>query len=142
MVHYSCSTLVLKTTALAVFAFICFKTLLSTTGDNVNISRHQRQQSLLSNETSLSPKDPPRKSRIGKILMQYGPENPLYERGIATHDAHNDRFGYPMFILREKTLPGYWSKPAYILRVLLQELEKPSDERLEWVLYVTWRALT
>ncbi len=76
---------------------------------------------------------PPR-SRVGKVLMQYGNLSSIYTRGLATHDAHNERFGYQMFILRSKTLPSYWSKPAYVLKILLEELEKPEPERLQWLL--------
>lgn len=73
---------------------------------------------------------------IAKVSMLYGPPNPLYERALATHDVHNAKFGYPFFILREKMLPGFWSKPAYILRLLMSELEKPESQRLEWLVWV------
>lgn len=65
--------------------------------------------------------------------MLYGEPNPLYERVLATHDLHNAYFGYPFLVLREQTLPGYWSKPAYILRLLLSELEKSEPQRLKWL---------
>lgn len=68
--------------------------------------------------------------------MLYGPTNPLYERALATHEVHNARFGYPFFILREQMLPGFWSKPAYILRLLMSELEKPKSQQLEWLVWV------
>ncbi|KAK5073247.1 hypothetical protein LTS08_004333 [Lithohypha guttulata] len=73
---------------------------------------------------------------IAKVSMLYGEPNPLYERALATHEAHNNKFGYPFFILRERTLPGYWSKPAYLLRLLLSELEKPEANRLKWLMWV------
>lgn len=75
-------------------------------------------------------------SSIAKVSMLYGGPNPLYERALATHDAHNEKFGYPFYVLREQTLPGYWSKPAYLLRLLLTELEKPKSQRLEWLVWV------
>ena len=68
--------------------------------------------------------------------MLYGGPNPLYERALGTHEAHNENFGYPFYVLREQTLPGYWSKPAYLLRLLLSELEKPKSERLEWLVWI------
>lgn len=76
------------------------------------------------------------RSKIAKLSMLYGEPNPLYERALAAHVPHNERFGYGMYVLREKTLPGYWSKPAYILDQILAELASPEDERLEWVVYV------
>ncbi|KAJ9664190.1 hypothetical protein H2198_000408 [Neophaeococcomyces mojaviensis] len=73
---------------------------------------------------------------IAKVSMLYGGSNPLYERALATHEPHNKNFGYPFFVLREQTLPGYWSKPAYMLRLLLAELEKPETKRLKWLMWV------
>jgi hypothetical protein len=29
---------------------------------------------------------------------------------------------------------GAWSKPAYLLSLIVNELTKPEDERLEWLL--------
>ncbi|KIV90642.1 hypothetical protein PV10_07925 [Exophiala mesophila] len=74
-------------------------------------------------------------STIGKLSMLYGEPNPLYERALAAHLPHNQKFGYKMYVLREKTLPGYWSKPAYILNQLLIELALPEEERLEWLVW-------
>lgn len=75
-------------------------------------------------------------AEIAKMSMLYGPPNPLYERALATHEAHNAKFGYPFFVLREKMLPGFWSKPAYILRILMSELEKSEHDRLKWLVWV------
>ena len=75
----------------------------------------------------------PRRSRVAKIMMLYGNPTPVYERALRGHERHNEFHGYPMFVLREKTLSEFWSKPAYILNVLLAELAKPKEERLEWV---------
>ena len=73
-------------------------------------------------------------SKVGKVFMQYGPVNPVYERALSTHRPHDEKFGYPIFLLRSQTLPDYWSKTAYILKILIDELEKPSESRLEWLL--------
>lgn len=73
------------------------------------------------------------RSSIAKISMLYGETNSLYERALAGHIPHNKNFGYSMYVLREKTLPGYWSKPAYILDQLLAELALPETQRLQWL---------
>lgn len=65
--------------------------------------------------------------------MLYGETNTLYERALAAHLPHNEKFGYSMYVLREKTLPGYWSKPAFFLEQLLAELALPEDKRLQWL---------
>ncbi|KAL2404497.1 hypothetical protein ABEF93_005300 [Exophiala dermatitidis] len=75
------------------------------------------------------------RSSIGKLSMLYGEPNSLYERALAAHLPHNKNFGYSMYVLREKTLPGYWSKPAYILDQLLAELALPQEERLKWLVW-------
>ncbi|RVX73036.1 hypothetical protein B0A52_02162 [Exophiala mesophila] len=74
-------------------------------------------------------------SKVGKVFMQYGPVNPVYERALSTHRPHDEKFGYPIFLLRSQTLPDYWSKTAYILKILIDELEKPSESRLEWLFW-------
>ena len=73
---------------------------------------------------------------IGKISILFGKPNPTYERALRLHDVQNQYYDYPMFILRENLLHGLWSKPAYILSVLLQELAKPKESRLKWLMYV------
>jgi len=71
---------------------------------------------------------------IGKITMLYGRVNPAYERALQSHKAHAEAHGYPLFILRQKLLGRLWSKPAYIMSVILEELQKPAEERLKWLL--------
>lgn len=96
---------------------------------------------LLSRNTDVLPALPHRplqmqvplnRSYVGKVSMLYG-DNPVYEQALKTHDKHNRAHGYEMTVLRRQLLPGFWSKPAYILSRLLEELAKPEDERLEWI---------
>jgi len=79
--------------------------------------------------------DSRRFSKIGKLSMLYGNPGQLYERALAAHKPHNDRHGYRFDVLYEKTLPSYWTKPAYILQHLLTELAKPEVDRLEWLVW-------
>lgn len=72
---------------------------------------------------------------IGKLLMQYGPIDPMYERALATHLPHNAQHNYRMSILRRQTAGGLWSKPAYMLQHMLAELEKPEPDRLQWLFW-------
>lgn len=73
--------------------------------------------------------------RIGKVSLLYGDPNPVYERALRTHEVHNRIHGLRQFVLREQVVDGVWNKPAYILSVLLDELLKPADARLEWLLW-------
>lgn len=72
--------------------------------------------------------------QVGKVHAVFGEPNPVYERALQLHQTHSDLMGHPMFVLRERLLSGLWSKPAFILSVMLKELAKPEDERLKWLL--------
>lgn len=74
---------------------------------------------------------------MGKVHAVFGEPNPIYERALRLHEAHSFQMGHPMFILRERMLSGLWSKPAFVLAIILQELSKPEDVRLKWLLYVS-----
>ena len=79
------------------------------------------------------------RSTLGKVTIVTGGNDDdrlTYERAILTHAAHNRIHNYPMFILRQSIMRDVWSKPAYILSVILRELAKPIGERLEWLLWV------
>ena len=73
---------------------------------------------------------------VGKITIVTGGDNDVYERAIRTHEAHNKMHGYPLHALRQSILNDVWSKPAYILSVILRELAKPKAERLQWLFWV------
>lgn len=124
--------LFLKSIIVAALVLIVARTCFAAIGARIwYTENHRLLQS--SNSDFLTAQSGSQRSKIGKIFMQYGPENPMNERGIATHLRHNDNFGYSTSVLRTQTMKQYWSKPAYIQKVLLAELEKPSAERLEWV---------
>ncbi|KAI9724824.1 MAG: hypothetical protein M1812_000100 [Candelaria pacifica] len=72
---------------------------------------------------------------IGKVTILFGGDNPTYERALRTHDVHNRIHGYPMNVLRQGILTDVWTKPAYILSLLLRELSKPKGQRLEWLFW-------
>lgn len=70
---------------------------------------------------------------IGKVTMLYS-NNPVYERAFQTHQEHSRRWGYPLLALRSPVLDGVWNKNFVLLSALVQELEKPPDQRLQWLL--------
>lgn len=70
---------------------------------------------------------------IGKVTMLYG-NTSVYERAFRTHEEHSRRLGYPLLTLRKPVLDGVWNKYFVLLSVLMQELEKPADRRLQWLL--------
>ena len=70
---------------------------------------------------------------IGKVTMLYG-NNSVYERAFRTHEEHSRRLRYPLLALRNPVLDGVWNKYFSLLSALMQELEKPADRRLQWLL--------
>ena len=73
-------------------------------------------------------------SFIGKVTAVFHGRDPTLVRAIQTHEAHNRRHGYPMLVLRHHILDDTWSKPAYLLAILLEEMRKPEKHRLKWLM--------
>ena len=88
---------------------------------------------------------PETRAKVGKVSVAANKlDNDIIHRALLSHQVQNDIHGYPQFtapyeavsglIERPKKKPsGAWTKPAYLLAVVVDELEKPEDERLEWV---------
>jgi hypothetical protein len=74
------------------------------------------------------------KARWAKVAVASGFEDVVYERALETHIKHAEKHGYPMYVGRENAADGMFNKIAYILHILLQELYKPAEERIEWLL--------
>ncbi|KAK5114035.1 hypothetical protein LTR85_010341 [Meristemomyces frigidus] len=75
------------------------------------------------------------RTRIGKCTILFN-GNSFWERAIRTHEQHDRLHGYRLHVLRQNLLDDVWSKPAYILSLLLRELAKPESDRLEWLFWV------
>ncbi|KAF2159032.1 glycosyltransferase family 34 protein [Zasmidium cellare ATCC 36951] len=75
------------------------------------------------------------RTRIGKCTILFN-GNSFWERAIRTHERHDREHGYRLHVLRQHLMDDVWSKPAYILSLLLRELSKPESERLEWLFWV------
>lgn len=75
----------------------------------------------------------PTLQRIAKVSMLYGKHNHLYERALRSHQRHAERWGYRSHILRQDITAGFWNKPTYLLGLVIQELAKPPQDRLEWL---------
>jgi hypothetical protein len=75
------------------------------------------------------------RTRVGKVTILFN-GNSYYERANRTHEQHDRVQGYRLHVLRQQLMHDVWSKPAYILSLLLRELAKPESERLEWLLWI------
>ncbi|KAL9095080.1 MAG: hypothetical protein Q9165_002683 [Trypethelium subeluteriae] len=80
--------------------------------------------------TAIAPKSG--SPRIAKVTALYGHPHPLYERAIRTHKKHNQKHGYHQYVLDRQLTNGYWNKFAYLLHLVIQELAKPENQRIEW----------
>ncbi len=85
-------------------------------------------------------------SRIAKVTIAANTlDSPVIHRAIESHRVQNDLHRYRHFVGTNEVVGGLmesdaqgrpsgaWSKPAYLMSVLVAELEKPESERLEWV---------
>lgn len=75
-----------------------------------------------------------------KVTSLYGDgmkENELYEQALKSHDEHNALFGYEMRVQLETVANMRVSGLAFLLSVLVQELGKVEEERVEWLMYVS-----
>lgn len=85
--------------------------------------------------SSTSSKD--RGSKIAKVAMLWGDNNPPYERAIASHQRHADRWGEDFHISRYNGTCGYWNKLIYLLSLFAQEFARPDPSlRTEWLMFV------
>ena len=78
-------------------------------------------------------------SRIGKVCSLYYNEtsksSQTYERALLSHKEHDQRYGYKHFVQRHGAIEGAWSKHAYLIHILVQELNKSPTERLDWLFW-------
>lgn len=79
------------------------------------------------------PQNVTRPLRIKKVSAIFGEHNHLYEAALKTHEKHNELHGYQMQTLRERIINSFWSKPAYLLSVIVEELAKPTNDRNDWL---------
>jgi len=74
-------------------------------------------------------------ARIAKVSAHFGGQDPAFDRALQTHADHAKRHGYQLKDMRDSIFDALWNKPAYIMSLILAELQKPSDERLEWLFW-------
>jgi hypothetical protein len=74
------------------------------------------------------------RARWAKVAVASGFEDVVYERALDTHIKHAEKHGYPMYVGRENAADGMFNKIAFILHIVLQELYKPAEARIEWLL--------
>ncbi|KAI9836350.1 MAG: hypothetical protein M1838_005076 [Thelocarpon superellum] len=81
------------------------------------------------------------KARVGKVTVASDPMEATTARVLQTHERHDDIHGYPLYVLRPGMHEDHWTKTSYLLSLLLKEMEKHPNERLQWLLWFDERAL-
>lgn len=61
--------------------------------------------------------------------------NDLLESAFGTHEAHNKLHGYDLRVLRDRITDGGSTQAAYLLSIIVNELERPKQQRTEWLLW-------
>ncbi|KAL3423531.1 galactosyl transferase gma12 mnn10 family protein [Phlyctema vagabunda] len=75
--------------------------------------------------------------RVGKMHALFGQgRTKANERALEYHLRHSLNMDHPMFVLREEILHNVWTKHAFVQKVITQELERPANQRLEWLMWV------
>jgi hypothetical protein len=73
-----------------------------------------------------------------KVSMLYGDDpHPVYQKALENHERHAQRWGCSMEVLRQDLVGGMFNKPAYLLSLVLQELQKPPSEQAKWLMFVS-----
>ena len=74
------------------------------------------------------------KIRQATMIYSTDEHNNVYERAVASHIRHGDRWGQPTHVLRHDIVEaGFFNKPAYLLGLVIDEMAKPNDERADWI---------
>ena len=73
--------------------------------------------------------------KIGKVTMLYGPpaEDETAQLIIDGHRRHAELNGHSVYVLDQQILHGLWSKHAYLLSIMLEQMQKPEDKRTQWL---------
>lgn len=75
-------------------------------------------------------------TRIGRLTASFDDgDNELAARMLTLQTQHAEKWNYPMHTLHRELLSSQWTKPAWIMSIMVAECAKPPEERLEWLLY-------
>lgn len=77
-------------------------------------------------------------TRIATATTHFSnPDNPqrFFQKGIETHILHSLIHGSRLHVLCTPIIDHMWNKQAFVQSILLQELAKPPQERLEWIFW-------
>lgn len=76
------------------------------------------------------------RNKVMTLTAHFGSSgNSAYQRGLHRHLTHSLVHNAEFRALCKPIVDGMWNKQAHVLKVLLAELAKPKDERMEWIFW-------
>ncbi|CAI6336681.1 unnamed protein product [Periconia digitata] len=108
----------------------CMPSLPNTTNSRAQETRHLCEQYSPFNITSTSTTSP----RIALLTAHYG-SNSAYDPALLTHLTHGLVHEHQVRVLCDPIVDAIWNKPAFLLNIMMEEMMKPKDERLEWIFW-------
>ncbi|KAF1842752.1 glycosyltransferase family 34 protein [Cucurbitaria berberidis CBS 394.84] len=99
---------------------------------------HMKQSAIARNEscTKHTPFTPEETRRVAFASITTGQPAEAYQRAIQSQMFHSAVHGTSTHILCEQLSDGAWNKIAFLLNLVMNEMLKPEDERLEWVMWI------
>ncbi|KAH6960085.1 galactosyl transferase GMA12/MNN10 family protein [Ilyonectria sp. MPI-CAGE-AT-0026] len=73
--------------------------------------------------------------RLAAVTAQFGKPHRHYQRALGTHALHGLVQQTEVHVLSNKIMDDLWNKPAFLLEILLEEMSKPADQRLDWLFW-------
>ncbi|CAO2656543.1 Nn.00g053460.m01.CDS01 [Neocucurbitaria sp. VM-36] len=74
--------------------------------------------------------------RVAFASITTGKTEEAYQRAIQSQMFHSAVHGTSTHVLCEQLSDGAWNKIAFLLSLVMNEMLKPEDERLEWVMWI------
>ena len=75
-------------------------------------------------------------ARMGTVTAHFGSPQEHYQKALETHLLHSLVHDTSLKVMCSPIIDDLWNKPAFILSILLEEMMKPAEERLEWIFWV------
>ncbi|KAJ4372010.1 hypothetical protein N0V83_003783 [Neocucurbitaria cava] len=74
--------------------------------------------------------------RVAFASITTGKPEEAYQRAIQSQMFHSAVHGTSIHVLCEQLSDGAWNKIAFLLNLVMNEMLKPEDERLEWIMWI------
>jgi hypothetical protein len=96
------------------------------------VERLRQTRSICRNATQSYPFE---NQRMAVVSVNYGPQNVTYQSSLGTHLRYATLHDLKMHVLCTPIVDHLWNKPAFILSLLLREMAKPPQQRLQWIFW-------